>query len=189
MYKNFIEENFENISKNFINLKSLAPIIDEVAKICFVALENGNKILFCGNGGSASDSQHLASELVGKYKKNRKSFPALALTTNSSIITALANDFGYDEVFKRQVEGLGNKGDILFALSTSGESKNVLLALEKAKEMGLITVAMTGSKKSSLSSMADFSINTPSEITNHIQEMHIAIGHIICDIVEKEMTK
>ena len=189
MYKIFIEENFETIAENFIKLKFLSSSINEIAEICIEAIKKGNKILFCGNGGSASDSQHLASELVGKYKKIRKSIPAIALTTNSSIITAVANDFDYKTIFERQLEGLGNKNDVLFGLSTSGKSENVILAFKKAKEMGIKTIAMTGEEDSELSSIADYSIKTPSQITNNIQEMHIAIGHLICDIIEKELTK
>ena len=189
MYKNFIEENFETIAENFIKLKSLSPKINEIANICIDAIKKGNKILFCGNGGSASDSQHLASELVGRYKKSRKSISAIALTTNSSIITAVANDFGYETIFERQLEGLGKEDDILFGLSTSGNSENVILAFKKAKEMGIKTVVMTGENDSELTSIADYVIKAPSGITNNIQEMHIAIGHLICDIIEKELTK
>ena len=119
--------NFDNIAKNFIKLKELNPIIIETAKVCVDSLKNGNKILFCGNGGSAADSQHLATELVGKYKLDRKPYRAIALTTNSSIITASANDFSYDVIFERQVESLAKKGDVLFGISTSGNSKNVVL--------------------------------------------------------------
>ena len=189
MYKNFIEQNFETIAENFIKLKVLTPQINEIAFLCVDAIKQGNKILFCGNGGSASDSQHLASELVGKYKQIRKSIPAIALTTNSSILTAVANDFDYKTVFERQIEGIGQRGDILFGLSTSGLSKNVICAFKKAKKLGIKTIAMTGEKESELSKIADFCIKTPSNITNNIQEMHIAIGHLICDIIEKELTK
>ncbi len=184
---NFLEKNFDNISNNFVNLKKLIPIINEVAEICTNSLKYGNKIMFCGNGGSASDSQHIAAELVGRYKMNRKAYNSIALTTDTSILTAVGNDFGYDEVFERQVEGIGEAGDILFGLSTSGNSKNVILAFEKAKEKGIITVALTGENKGKMSKFADYVINVPSSITNNIQEMHIAIGHSICELIEQNI--
>ena len=189
MYKHFLNENFSTIADNFNKLKQLDSVISEVIEECIKSLRNGNKIMFCGNGGSAADSQHLAAELVGRYKLNRRSLPAVALTTDTSILTAIGNDFGYDTVFGRQVEGMGKTGDVLFGISTSGNSKNVVLAFQKAKEMGIITVAMTGEKESKMSEIADYTINVPSVITNNIQEMHIAVGHSICEIVEKEMTK
>lgn len=189
MYNNFLNENFNNISENFKQLKNLSPIISKVSSECIKSLRNGNKIIFCGNGGSAADSQHLAAELVGRYKLNRPAYNSIALTTDTSILTAVGNDFGYETVFERQVEGLGKSGDVLFGISTSGNSKNIVLAFEKAKKMGIKTVAMTGEKQSKMSEIADYTINVPSVITNNIQEMHIAVGHSICEIVEKEMSK
>ena len=184
---NFLEKNFENISNNFINLKKLIPVIEEVTNICVESLNNGNKIMFCGNGGSASDSQHLAAELVGRYKINRKAYNSVALTTDTSILTAVGNDFGYDTIFERQVEGIGIKGDVLFGLSTSGNSKNVLLAFKKAKEKGITTVALTGETPSKMGEFADYLINVPSSVTNNIQEMHIAVGHSICELIEQKI--
>ena len=184
---NYIEKKFDDISQNFINLKKLSPVINETAQICIEALKSGNKIMFCGNGGSAADSQHLAAELVGRYKLNRKAYNSIALTTDTSILTAVGNDFGYDTIFERQVEGLGNSGDILIGLSTSGNSKNVVLAFELAKKMGIKTVAFTGSNMSKMQELADYTINVPSNVTNNIQEMHIAVGHLICEIIEKEL--
>ena len=181
-----INNDFETISNNFQKIKSLTPIIEQVAKICIDAIKSGNKMMFCGNGGSAADSQHLAAELVGRYKINRPALNSIALTTDTSILTAVGNDFGYDTIFERQVEGLGKSGDVLIGLSTSGNSKNVLLAMAKAKAMGIKTVAMTGEKGGKMKENADFAINVPSDTTNHIQEMHIAVGHIICGIIEKE---
>lgn len=181
-----INNDFETISNNFQKIKTLTPVIENVAKVCVEAIKNGHKVMFCGNGGSAADSQHLAAELVGRYKINRPALNSIALTTDTSILTAVGNDFGYDTIFERQVEGLGQKGDVLIGLSTSGNSKNVLLAMEKAKTMGILTVAMTGEKGGKMKENADFAINVPSDTTNHIQEMHIAVGHIICGIVEKE---
>lgn len=186
---NYIKDEFEKISQNFKQLTELAPVINQAAEVCIEAFKNGNKVLFCGNGGSASDSQHLAAELVCKYKKERAALNAIALVTNTSVLTAAANDLAFDYIFERQVEALGKQGDVLFALSTSGKSINVIRAVERAKELGLKTVALTGSTGGSVKYKADITIQTPSDITNNIQEMHIAIGHIICDIIEREMFK
>ena len=143
--------------------------------------------MFCGNGGSAADSQHLAAELVGRYKMNRPALNSIALTTDTSILTAIGNDFGYDTIFERQVEGLGQKGDVLIGLSTSGNSKNVLLAMDKAKSMGITTVAFTGESGGKMKQQADIAINVPSNTTNNIQEMHISVGHILCGYIEKAL--
>lgn len=182
-----IEEEFEKLSLNFIQLKAQAPVINEAANICIQALKNGNKILFCGNGGSAADSQHLAAELVCKYKKERAALEAIALTTNTSVLTAAANDLAFDYIFERQVEAFGKKDDVLFALSTSGKSINVVRAVERANELGLTTIALTGADGGSIKYKAKVTIKVPSDITNNIQEMHIAVGHIICEIIEKEL--
>lgn len=185
--KEFIENEFRNISCNFIHLQALAPQIEAVAGLCVAALKNGNKIMFCGNGGSAADSQHLAAELVGRYKMNRPAMNALALTVDTSILTAVGNDYGYDTIFERQVEGLGKEGDVLVGLSTSGNSKNVLLAFELAQKKGIKTVAMTGSSGGKMKELADYAINVPSDVTNNIQEMHIAVGHLLCGVIEREI--
>lgn len=181
-----IDKDFDIISENFKKIKKLSPVIEMVSEVCINSIKQGGKVMFCGNGGSAADSQHLSAELVGRYKMNRPALNSVALTTDTSILTAVGNDFGYDTIFERQVEGIGKKGDVLIGLSTSGNSKNVLLAMEKAKAMGITTVAMTGEKGGKMKEKADFAINVPSDTTNHIQEMHIAAGHIICGIVEKE---
>ena len=183
----FIRNEFEVIASNFTRLTSLAPVIEQVTEECMEALRKGNKIMFCGNGGSAADSQHLAAELVGRYKLNRKALNSIALTTDSSIITAVGNDFGYETIFSRQLEGLGKSGDILFGVSTSGNSKNIVEAFKTAKELGIKTIALTGKNGGLMREMADFLINVPSNITNNIQEMHIAVGHLICGIIEKEV--
>lgn len=183
--KEFIESEFRNISCNFIHLQALAPQIEQVASTCIEALKNGNKIMFCGNGGSAADSQHLAAELVGRYKMNRPAMNAIALTVDTSILTAVGNDYGYDTIFERQVEGLGKEGDILIGLSTSGNSKNVLLAFDMAKKKGIKTISMTGHSGGKMKEVADFYINVPSDVTNNIQEMHIAVGHLLCGVIEK----
>ena len=150
-----------------------------------MSLAQGNKIMFCGNGGSAADSQHLAAELVGRYKINRSAIPAMSLTVDTSALTAIANDFGYEQVFVRQVEGLGKAGDCLVGISTSGNSQNIVNAFLKAKEMGIKTIAFTGEGGGKMRELADICLNVPSSATNNIQEMHIACGHILCDIVEK----
>jgi len=142
-------------------------------------------VILFGNGGSASDSQHIAAELVGRFKKDRTSLAAIALTTNTSILTSLANDYGYEIVFAKQVEALGQKDDIVIGISTSGKAKNVALAIKQAKKMGLKTVALTGGDGGELAKLADISLVVPSLITARIQEAHITIGHIACELVEE----
>lgn len=171
----------------FGKLADMADSIASVAGVCAEALRNGHKILFCGNGGSAADAQHLAAELVGRYKLERPAMNAVALTVDTSILTAVGNDYGYDDVFRRQVEGLGYEGDVLVGLSTSGNSANVVRAMEQAKKMGIATVALTGCKGGKMADMADHALCVPSEMTNHIQEMHIACGHLVCELVERSI--
>ena len=144
----------------------------------------GNKILWCGNGGSAADSQHLAAELVGRFRQTRRAFPSIALTTDTSVLTAIANDGSYDEVFERQVEALGQPGDVLVGISTSGNSKNVCAALAKARELGLFTVAMTGQTGGRMATLADVCLRVPSSDPARIQEAHILCGHILCEWIE-----
>jgi len=182
-----IENEFEQISQNFKQLKELAPVISEAGAVCIEAIKRGNKILFCGNGGSAADSQHLAAELVCKYKKDRHALNAIALTTNNSVLTAAANDLAFDYIFERQVEGIGKAGDVLIALTTSGKSINVIRAVERANEMGLKTIALTGKDGGAIKHNASIVIRVPSDITNNIQEMHIAIGHILCQLIESNI--
>ncbi len=174
----------ENVA-GFTEIQTLAPVIEKIALICIDAIRNNRKVMFCGNGGSAADSQHLAAELVGRYKMNRPAMNAIALTTDSSILTAIGNDYGYDTIFERQVEGLGQKGDVLVGISTSGNSKNVLRAFEMARKKGVSTVAFTGKSGGRMKETADICVNVPSDVTNHIQEMHIAVGHLICGLVER----
>jgi D-sedoheptulose 7-phosphate isomerase len=144
----------------------------------------GDKILWCGNGGSAADSQHLAAELVGRFRQTRRAFPSIALTTDTSVLTAIANDGSYDEVFERQVEALGQPGDVLVGISTSGNSKNVCAALAKARELGLFTVAMTGQTGGRMATLADVCLRVPSSDPARIQEAHILCGHILCEWIE-----
>ena len=165
-------------------LKTLVPVIDRVARLLIESLEAGHKILIFGNGGSAADSQHIAAELVGKLMVKRRALPAIALTTDTSNLTALANDFGYDAVFQRQVEALGQSGDVAIGISTSGHSPNVLSAIRTAREKGLKTVALTGRDGGTLAGQVDCSITIPSDSTQRIQEAHITIGHILCEIIE-----
>jgi len=153
-------------------------------RICKKALEEGGTFFFCGNGGSASDSQHLAAELIGRYQHNRRAIPALSLTVDTSALTAIANDFGFENVFSRQLEGLGKSGDILFALSTSGKSKNVINAMKTAKSRGILVVGLSGEDGSSFIEYCDALIQVPSNVTCHIQEVHIAIGQLICGYLE-----
>ena len=181
---NMIETAFENIADNFMKLKQKSSVVEQIAKIWIEALGNGNKVIFCGNGGSAADSQHLAAELMGRYKFDRAPMPAMSLTVDTSALTAIGNDYGYDKVFSRQLKGIGNKGDVLVGISTSGNSKNILDAFAVAKEKGIRTVAFTGEGGGEMLKSADICLNVPSLTTNNIQEMHIACGHLICGIVE-----
>ncbi len=148
------------------------------------ALAKGGKLIVFGNGGSAADSQHIAAELVGRFQRERKALAAIALTTNTSTLTAIANDYGYDITFSRQVEALARKGDIVLAISTSGRAKNVLEAVALAKKLGLVVIGLSGGDGGGLAKLADISIVVPSRVTARIQELHIMIGHIICELVE-----
>ncbi|MEO2069052.1 MAG: D-sedoheptulose 7-phosphate isomerase [Desulfurobacteriaceae bacterium] len=167
----FIEENREKIYKVFL----------EIAK----RIKEGNKILLCGNGGSAADCQHIAAELVGRFGMERKALPAVALTTDTSILTAVGNDYSFDTIFERQVEALGTKGDVLIGISTSGNSKNVINAVKKAKELGLLTVGFSGKDGGELLKIADHCFVVKSFSTPRIQEVHITLGHVLCDFIEK----
>ena len=158
----------------------------QAANLCRDALAAGHKILLCGNGGSAADSQHIAAELIGRFEVERDALAAIALTTDTSALTAIGNDYGYEEVFSRQVAGLGQAGDVLIGFSTSGGSKNVVRAFEVAAKRGVRTIAMTGSKHGVLADMADVWVACPSTRTANIQEGHITIGHLICALIEAE---
>jgi D-sedoheptulose 7-phosphate isomerase len=175
----------QNIKLHETSREQLSPLVLKAAELIIEALKKGNKLLFCGNGGSAADSQHLAAEFVGRFKKERKGLPAIALTTDTSILTALANDYGYDSVFARQVGSLGQKDDVLIVISTSGNSVNLIKAAERAKNMGLKTIGFLGSDGGKLKDLVDLALVVPSRETARIQEVHILIGHIICHLVEK----
>jgi len=168
-------------------LKSKVSTILEISEVIIGALKKGGKLIVFGNGGSAGDAQHIAAELVGRFKKDRPALAAIALTTNTSIITALANDFGYEIVFSRQLEALAGKLDVALGISTSGKAKNVALAFKQAKKMGLKTIALTGGDGGELVKSADLSLVVPSYVTARIQEAHITIGHILCELIEEAM--
>ena len=167
--------------------QTLSVIIAEAAQIILDAYKAGGKVFLIGNGGSAADAQHIAAELAGRFKLERTGLPAIALTTNTSILTALANDYGYDRVFSHQLEALAKDKDILIAITTSGTSPNILKAVEMAHSKGVIVIGLTGAKGGKLKDSADLTIMVPSDDTARIQEAHITIGHIICHLVEKEL--
>lgn len=180
----------EKIFKDSVQVKektlkdNLNAIVQAVTEIT-AALKNQRKILIFGNGGSAADSQHLAAEFIGRFQKERRSLPAIALTTDSSILTALSNDYGFDVVFKRQIEGLGQKGDVAIGISTSGRSKNVIEGLKQAKAMGLKTISLTGCGGGEIADLSDVKLIVPSDITARIQESHLCLYHVLCEMVEK----
>ena len=161
----------------------------KIAAVISAALRSGNKLLIIGNGGSAADAQHIAAEIVGRYKQDRPGYAAIALTTDTSALTSIANDYGFEQVFAHQVEGLGKRGDVLLALSTSGKSPNILAALRLARERGLVTVGLTGTKGENLRALCDHLLVAPSDDTPVIQQIHLAVGHAICDEIEQAMMR
>jgi len=167
--------------------KSKISEIERIVEFIIIAYKTGGKVVLFGNGGSAADAQHLAGELVGQFALKRQAFPAIALTTNTSILTAVANDYGYDAVFSRQVEALVNEKDVVIGISTGGNSPNVIEAIEIAKMKGAKTIGLTGGNGGKLAEVADLVLIVPSDITPRIQEVHITIGHIVCELVEKEL--
>ncbi len=179
-----IDLELDRVAENMRRLKSQSSRIAAAADAIIGTLRNGGKVLFCGNGGSAADAQHLAAELMGRYLKDRAPLPALALTVDTSALTAIANDYGYEQVFARQLRGIGRRGDVLVGISTSGNSANVIAAFLAARELGVTTVALTGMDGGRLGATADIAIRVPADQTNFIQEMHIVIGHMLCGFVE-----
>jgi len=165
-------------------LRGQLPVLERIAAEMTRAILNGNKILWCGNGGSAADSQHLAAELVGRFRRERRGAASIALTTDTSILTAVGNDYGYEQIFRRQVEALCVEGDVVVGLSTSGNSRNVCLALEEARKLGALTVAMTGAGGGALKGIVDAALCVEAKDTARIQEGHILCGHMLCDWVE-----
>jgi D-sedoheptulose 7-phosphate isomerase len=181
-----IKESIEVKQKLLTNSVTISDI-RKIAVACTNAFSRGNKVLFCGNGGSAADAQHLAAEFSGRYYYDRPPLPSEALHVNSSFLTAVANDYSYDEVYARLIKGIGKEGDVLIGLSTSGNSKNIIRAFEVAREMRITTVGLTGETGGMLSGLCDFLINVPSRDTPRIQESHILVGHIICELVESTL--
>ena len=179
---NSLQEHLQTIQRL---IDAALPQIEQSGQIICEALASGRKILLCGNGGSAADAQHIAAELVGCYEKQRRSWPAVALTVDTSALTAVSNDLGYEQVFARQVAGLAQAGDVLIAISTSGKSKNVLRAAEAARESGCKIIALTGATADPLASLCDLTVAVPSVRTARVQEAHITIGHLWCEMVDQ----
>lgn len=188
-------DNCEKLNKHFDEhietIKKLVALearnIIKISSLLSTVLQNEGGIYWCGNGGSAADCQHLAAELVGRFKNNRRPLKSISLTTDSSVLTCIANDFGYDQIFARQIEGVGRVGDILVCVSTSGESTNIISALNAAKKMNITTIALLGKSGGAAKNLADHSIVVPSHSTARIQEAHILLGHIFCDLIEKDL--
>jgi D-sedoheptulose 7-phosphate isomerase len=162
--------------------------IEKIASLFISSLASGGKIIFMGNGGSAADAQHLAAELVGRFKINRRALAAISLSSNTSIITAVGNDFGFMDIFARQIEAIAGSGDLVVGISTSGNSENIIRAVSKAKDMGIKTICFLGKDGGKLKNLVDFSLLIPSPDTPRVQEMHILAGHIICEMVENQLT-
>ena len=177
------------VKQDVLQNEELLQTVQECITVIVHAFKNGNKVLFCGNGGSAADAQHLAAEFTGRFYTDRDALPAEALHCNSSYMTAVANDYSYDVIYSRLVKGIGNKGDVLVGLSTSGNSANIYNAFEVAREKGMVTIAFTGLTGGTLKALSHHLINVPSTDTPRIQESHIMLGHIICQLVEAEYFK
>lgn len=188
MKKNIISK-IEDAQKSLNIFKSSICVeqIDSAAKLCIQSIKKGGKILFCGNGGSASDAAHLSAELVGRYLKNRKPYASVCLASNLSAITAIANDFGYENIFSRQLDSIGKKNDVLFAISTSGKSKNILKVIKKASDKKIKIIFLNSVLKKSKNKFSDIEIKVPANRVDRIQELHILIGHLICEIIEKNI--
>jgi D-sedoheptulose 7-phosphate isomerase len=185
------KKNISNYIKDSMKVKEqlltdvYLEVIEKIAVKCLNTLETGNKILICGNGGSAADSQHFAAELTGRYKKERRGLAGIALTTDTSALTAIGNDYGYNKVFSRQLESIGQKGDVLFSLSTSGNSENLILAIQTAKDLDIESISLLGKTGGEMKEISDLSLVIPSDDTARIQECHILIIHIICELIEE----
>lgn len=175
---------FEASERNFRKLQELTPQIVDACELTTARVKAGGKVIFCGNGGSAADAQHLAAELMGRFMIDRAPLAAMALNVNTSTITAIGNDYSYEEIFERQLRGIGKEGDVLIGLSTSGNSRNVICAIEAARQIGIASIGLTGEGGGAMSNLCDICIRVPSSSTPRIQEMHIAVGHSICEWVE-----
>ena len=183
--KSIILNEFKNhIAVSSKTMEAISGLIEIAANICINSLKNGNKILLIGNGGSAADAQHIAAEIIGRYKEDRKGLPAIALTTDTSVITSISNDFGYLSVFTRQVEALANKDDVLIAISTGGSSSNIISAIKLAKELDCKTIGFSGKDGGVFNDLCDVNLLVASQDTPRIQEMHILIGHILCQLID-----
>jgi D-sedoheptulose 7-phosphate isomerase len=182
-----IQENITAHIETAERLRHLEKEISSACALCLATILRGGKILLAGNGGSAADAQHIAAEFVGRFVRERRSLPAIALSTDTSAMTAISNDYGFDAVFARQVEGLGNEGDVFIGISTSGNSPNIIQAVESAREKGLKIIVFSGRNGGILRGSADVEIVVPSEVTARIQEMHILVGHIICEFVDEHV--
>jgi D-sedoheptulose 7-phosphate isomerase len=180
MFSGAIEEHLAVV----LAMQAQTPVLAAIAQAMTASLRAGGKILWCGNGGSAADSQHMAAEIVGRFKRERRGLASIALTTDASVLTSVANDYGFEAVFARQVEALGNAGDLLVGLSTSGNSRNVIAALEAGRAHGLVTVAFTGEGGGKIASLADHVFAAASRETARIQEAHALAGHLLCDWIE-----
>lgn len=183
--KNIVQSSID-VKQTVLQNEELLKTVKDCIAVIVKAFKAGNKVLFCGNGGSAADAQHLSAEFSGRFYIDRDSLPSEALHCNSSYLTAVANDYSYDVIYSRLIKGMGNKGDVLIGLSTSGNSKNIYNAFEAAKEKGMITIAFTGLTGGTMKAFSDYLINVPSTDTPRIQESHIMLGHIICQLVEAE---
>jgi D-sedoheptulose 7-phosphate isomerase len=164
---------------------ALIGTVEKAASVCIAAIQLGNKILFAGNGGSAADSQHLSAELVGKLANERPAMPSISLTTDTSVLTAIGNDFGFADIFVRQIDGLGRAGDVFIGISTSGRSKNLVTALHACRKRGIATIGMTGATGGEMLPFCDYCLRMPSDDTQKIQEAHIVVGHILCGLIEQ----
>lgn len=176
-----------NLKQKLLEMPQYQEQIMHMAEIIIEAYRNGHMLMLCGNGGSAGDAQHLAGEMVARFKLERRALPALAFNTNSSVVTAIGNDYEYDMIFEKQVEAFGKAGDVLLAISTSGKSESVIRAMKKANDMGIATIALLGKSGGKCFELATESLVVPSDDTPRIQEVHIMVGHIICDIVEQAL--
>ena len=183
-----IQQSLRAHADTIAQLDAMIPDIARLAELAQAALVGGGKILFMGNGGSAADSQHLAAELVGRFQKERRGLASIALTTDTSILTSVGNDYGFEQIFSRQVEALCRPGDVLVGISTSGNSANVVRAIEAGKQLGAVTVAMTGEGGGKLASLCDLTLAVPSRVTARVQEAHILIGHILCELIDDANT-
>ena len=179
-----LDEFKKHIAVSSKTMESISDLIEIAANICINSLKNGNKILLIGNGGSAADAQHIAAEIIGRYKEERKGLPAIALTTDSSVITSISNDFGYLSVFTRQVEALANKDDVLIAISTGGSSSNIISAIKLVKDLDCRTIGFSGKDGGAFNDLCDVNLVVASDDTPRIQEMHILIGHTICQLID-----